>query len=84
MAIRDMEVYAGANGCRLSRYRDSGNLGGDLIVDPRGCGWLADRADLPADEPTKTVMRPRLHRRLNSMACCGRREGESLIGGCAR
>ena len=46
MVARDMQVYAQANRCELSHYRDSGNLEVDLIVHRRGGGWLAAEVKL--------------------------------------
>ena len=46
MVVRDMQVYARANSCALSHYRDSGNLEVDLIVERRGGGWLAAEVKL--------------------------------------
>jgi len=46
MVVRDMQVYAQANRCELSHYRDSGNLEVDLIVHRRDGGWLAAEVKL--------------------------------------
>ena len=46
MVVRDMHVYAQANRCELSHYRDSGNLEVDLIVHRRDGGWLAAEVKL--------------------------------------
>lgn len=46
MAIRDLQVYAQANGCRLAHYRDSDNLKVDLIVSRPDGGWLAAEVKL--------------------------------------
>ena len=41
MTIRDLQVYAQANRCSLSHYRDSDNLEVDLIVSRPDGRWLA-------------------------------------------
>ena len=41
MTIRDLQVYARANRCSLSHYRDSDNLEVDLIVSRPDGRWLA-------------------------------------------
>ena len=41
MAIRDLQVYARANRCSLSHYRDSDNLEVDLIVEHPDGRWVA-------------------------------------------
>ena len=41
MAIRDLQVYARANRCSLSHYRDSDNLEVDLIVEHPDGRWIA-------------------------------------------
>lgn len=41
MVVRDLQVYAQANRCSLSHYRDSGNLEVDLIVEHRDGRWAA-------------------------------------------
>ena len=46
MVVRDTQVYAQANRCELSHYRDSGNLEVDLIVHRRDGRWLAAEVKL--------------------------------------
>ena len=46
MVIRDMQVYAQANRCELSHYRDSHNLEVDLIVEQRDGTWVAAEVKL--------------------------------------
>ena len=41
MAIRDLQVYARADRCSLSHYRDSDNLEVDLIVEHPDGRWIA-------------------------------------------
>ena len=41
MATRDLQVYARANRCSLSHYRDSDNLEVDLIVEHPDGRWIA-------------------------------------------
>lgn len=46
MVMRDLQVYAGANRCSLSHYRDSNNLEVDLIVEHRDGRWIAAEVKL--------------------------------------
>ena len=46
MAIRDLQVYARANRCSLSHYRDSDNLEVDLIVERPDGTWAAAEVKL--------------------------------------
>ncbi len=50
MVIRDMQVYAQANRCSLSHYRDSHNLEVDLIVEHRDGRWVAAEVKLGGAE----------------------------------
>lgn len=46
MAIRDLQVYARANRCSLSHYRDSDNLEVDLIIERPDGTWAAAEVKL--------------------------------------
>ncbi len=46
MTIRDLHVYAQANRCSLSHYRDSDNLEVDLIIERPEGGWAAAEVKL--------------------------------------
>ena len=46
MVTRDLQVYAGANRCSLSHYRDSNNLEVDLIVEHPDGRWVAAEVKL--------------------------------------
>lgn len=50
MVMRDLQVYAGANRCSLSHYRDSHNLEVDLIVEHRDGRWIAAEVKLGGPE----------------------------------
>ena len=50
MVIRDLQVYARANRCSLSHYRDSHNLEVDLIVEHRDGRWVAAEVKLGGPE----------------------------------
>ncbi len=63
MVTRDLLVYAGANRCSLSHYRDSNNLEVDLIVEHRDGRWIAAEVKLgdPAaiDKGARALLRLR-------------------------
>ena len=63
MAIRDMQVYAQANRCSLSHYRDSHNLEVDLIVEHRDGRWVAAEVKLGGPEAIDTGARALLRLR---------------------
>jgi len=46
MVIRDLQVYAQADDCSLSHYRDSDNLEVDVIIEHRDGRWLAAEVKL--------------------------------------
>ena len=48
MVIRDLQVYARANRCSLSHYRDSHDLEVDLVVEHRDGRWIAAEVKLGA------------------------------------
>ena len=50
MVMRDLQVYAGANRCSLSHYRDSNNLEVDLIMEHRDGRWIAAEVKLGGPE----------------------------------
>ena len=63
MAIRDLQVYARANRCSLSHYRDSDNLEVDLIVERPDGTWAAAEVKLGGtaaiDKGARTLRRLR-------------------------
>ena len=67
MAIRDLQVYARANRCSLSHYRDSDNLEVDLIIERPDGTWAAAEVKLGGaaaiDRGAKTLRR--LHDKLD-------------------
>ena len=63
MAIRDLQVYARANRCSLSHYRDSDNLEVDLVIERPDATWAAAEVKLGGtaaiDRGARTLLRLR-------------------------
>jgi len=51
MAVRDLRVYAQANGCNISHYRDSDGLEVDAVVSRPDGAWIAIEVKLGGEVP---------------------------------
>ena len=50
MVIRDLRVYAQANGARMSYFRDSGSLEVDVVIERADGEWIAAEIKLGGEE----------------------------------